>query len=85
MRVEKHVFTAGMTTSKKGAKVPSLLETFQKGAPINMTSRPLSERVTKAKKVTKRGEDLSKQVRKIVGKIPTPFLINPKRSSSSGS
>ena len=74
MRVDKsHVFTAGMNTPN-GIKKPTLTKTFQKGAPINMSSAPLAGRVTMAKSTTDRGNNLSKQVRKIVGKIPTPFL-----------
>ena len=89
MRIEKqHVFTAEGTRATKGAQGPKLSKTFpkmfQRGAPINMASRPLSGRVTKSKSTTERGKNLSKQVGKILGKVPTPFLVS-KPSSSRGS
>jgi hypothetical protein len=84
MRIEKHVFTVRAATPKKD-KATGLSKTFQKRALINMTSRPLSGRVTKPKSMTERGKKLSKQVGKIIGKIPTPFLTHTKHSSSSDS
>ena len=74
MRIEnKHVFTAG-AQAPKGIKAPKLSSAFKKGAPINMSSTPLKERVSVPQKVTKRGENLSKQVGQILKGIPTPFI-----------
>ncbi len=73
MRIEsKHVYTGGLTPPK-GVDVPKLTKTFEKGAPINMSFKPLTNRVTQGK-TTDRGKELSKKVGKIVKQIPTPFL-----------
>lgn len=80
----KTVHIQGGQTAR-GSKGPSLREPFQRSAPINVTSRPLQGRVTKAKSVSERGKKLSKTVGRIVEGIPTPFLVNSKHSSKRGS
>ena len=82
MRIEsKHVYTGGLIPPK-GVEVPKLTKTFEKGAPINMSFRPLTNRVTQGK-TTERGKELSKKVGGILKQIPTPFL--KKGASPSGS
>jgi hypothetical protein len=82
MRVTRnHVYTAG-TELPRGAKLSKAERIFQRSAAIDMASRPLQGRVTKAESVTERGEAFSKRVGKIVGDIPTPFLV--KGSSKHG-
>ncbi len=77
MRIDKHLYTGGVHGPRK-TKGPQLNKTFGKRAPFPTTGRSLRGRVARPQGVTKRGNDLSKQVGKIVGKIPSPFLINPK-------
>ena len=74
MRIERNHVYSGGSEGPKGPKGPNLNKAFQKGAPINTSSKPLAGRVTKAKSVTERGKSLSKEVGKITGKIPSPFL-----------
>ncbi len=77
MRIDKHLYTGGVHGPKK-PQGPQLNKTFGKKAPFPSTGRPLAGRVSRPQGVTKRGNDLSKQVGKIIGKIPSPFLVNPK-------
>ena len=77
MRIDKHLYTGGVHGPRK-TKGPQLNKTFGKRAPFPTTGRSLKGRVARPQGVTKRGNDLSKQVGKIVGKIPSPFLVNPK-------
>ena len=76
MRVTgSHVFTGGAQAPTAAKNSSKLTKTFQKEAPINMSSQPLTGRVETPKSVTKRGDNLSKQVLAITRQIPTPFLV----------
>lgn len=74
MRIERNHVYRGGSEGPKGPKGPNLTKAFKRGAPINTQSRSLAGRVTKAKSVTERGKKLSRDVGKITGKIPSPFL-----------